>query len=283
MSINDLVVQGAEPLYFLDYFATSKLDLAISCQVITGVVNACKESFCELLGGETAEMPGIYHGDDYDLAGFGVGVVERSQLLPRPIHKGDVILGLPSSGLHSNGYSLVRYLIEKHGISYQSPCPFDTPSGNKSRTLAESLLIPTRLYVKTCVPLCKRGLIEGLAHITGGGLVDNIPRILGNNSTLLKEKRGGNAAVLLADRWEFKPVFRWLAKLGNVAKSEVARTWNCGIGMVVVVKKENVEEVIRSLKAINEEVYNIGYIASLEETGGKEVEIRNLDAWKLEY
>lgn len=206
--------------------------------------------------------------EDYDLAGFAVGVVERDQILPRNVAAGDILLGLPSSGLHSNGFSLVRYLIEKNGIDYKSAPPFETAKPYK--TLAEALLIPTRLYVKTCVPLAKRNLLNGMAHITGGGLLDNIPRILPK----------GMAAILDASAWKLPEVFRYLAKLGNVVPSEIARTFNCGIGMTLVVKKENVQAVTDFLKSINEPVYQIGYLAPITE-GGKDVIINNIEKWNL--
>ena len=269
MSINDIVVQGAEPLFFLDYFATSKLDLRISNQVMLGIIKGCVESGCQLLGGETAEMPGIYHGEDYDLAGFGVGAVERGQILPLAIAPGDIVLGLPSSGLHSNGFSLVRYLIEKNGIDYNAPAPFKTSPEHK--TLAQALLVPTKLYVKSCVPLAKKSLVQGFAHITGGGLVENIPRIIPD----------GLACVLDAAAWQLPEVFRFLAKLGNVAESEVCRTFNCGIGMTLVVKKENVAAVVASLQSMNEPVYHIGKVTTLAEAQGKQVLITNLDKWNL--
>ncbi|MEQ8369678.1 MAG: phosphoribosylformylglycinamidine cyclo-ligase, partial [Alphaproteobacteria bacterium] len=220
MCVNDLVVQGAEPLFFLDYFATGRLNVARAAQVIAGIAEGCRLAGCSLAGGETAEMPGMYEGDRFDLAGFAVGAVERDHLLPRQdIDAGDVILGLASSGVHSNGYSLVRRIIDDLDLALDSPPPFAAPPG---ASLAEILLTPTRIYVPTALAAVRGGKVKALAHITGGGLTENIPRVLPD----------GTVADIDARSWPWLPVFGWLAEAGGVAAVEMARTFNCGIGMV---------------------------------------------------
>ncbi|KAH7334299.1 aminoimidazole ribonucleotide synthetase [Rhizoctonia solani] len=257
MSVNDLVVQGAEPLYFLDYYGCSKLDVSVAAQVIKGIADGCLEAGCALIGGETAEMPGMYHEGDYDLAGFSVGVVDRHLLLPKPnIAPGDILLGLPSSGIHSNGFSLVRKVIARAGLDYSSPCPWDS-----SKTLGASLLTPTKIYIKSLLPAIRASALKGLAHITGGGFVENIPRVLPK----------GTAARVDVSTYPYPPVFRWLSKQGGVEPLEMARTFNCGIGMVVVIAKEDVQRV---KELIDGEVYKIGEIVS-----GEGVELIGLDAW----
>lgn len=222
MCVNDLIVQGAEPLFFLDYFATGHLDVAAAAQVVSGIAEGCSQSGCALIGGETAEMPGMYQGDDFDLAGFAVGAAERGTLLPRQdIAAGDIILGLASSGLHSNGFSLVRKLIADAGAKLDAPAPFETTAA----TLGEALLTPTRLYVTPLLEPIRDGRIKALAHITGGGFSENIPRVL--PKTL--------AADIDYTSWELPPVFRWLQGLGGMTDAELHRTFNCGIGMVAVV------------------------------------------------
>jgi len=222
MCVNDLIVQGAEPLFFLDYFATGHLDVAAAAQVVSGIAEGCSQSGCALIGGETAEMPGMYQGDDFDLAGFAVGAAERGTLLPRQdIAAGDIILGLASSGLHSNGFSLVRKLIADAGAKLDAPAPFETTAA----TLGEALLTPTRLYVTPLLEPIRDGRIKALAHITGGGFSENIPRVL--PKTL--------AADIDYTSWELPPVFRWLQELGGMTDAELHRTFNCGIGMVAVV------------------------------------------------
>ncbi|WP_422023535.1 phosphoribosylformylglycinamidine cyclo-ligase [Pyruvatibacter mobilis] len=222
MCVNDLIVQGAEPLFFLDYFATGHLDVAAAAQVVSGIAEGCSQSGCALIGGETAEMPGMYQGDDFDLAGFAVGAAERGTLLPRQdIAAGDIILGLASSGLHSNGFSLVRKLIADAGAKLDAPAPFKT----NAATLGEALLTPTRLYVTPLLEPIRNGRIKALAHITGGGFSENIPRVL--PKTL--------AADIDYTSWELPPVFRWLQGLGGMTDAELHRTFNCGIGMVAVV------------------------------------------------
>ena len=231
MCVNDLLCQGAEPLFFLDYFATGKLDVEIATEVIKGVAKGCKLSGCALIGGETAEMPGIYQGDDFDLAGFAVGAVDRGNTLPTKIKAGDVFLGIPSSGLHSNGFSLVRKVVEVSKLDWDSMSPFS------NQTLGLELLTPTALYVRPILPIIKANQIKGLAHITGGGIIENIPRVL---------PQGLTGEVDL-DSWELPKVFEWLAKVGGLSESEMLRTFNCGIGIVLVVSKENELEVLRQL------------------------------------
>ncbi|TBU63696.1 aminoimidazole ribonucleotide synthetase [Dichomitus squalens] len=261
MSVNDLLVQGAEPLYFLDYFACSKLDVPTATRVVKGVADGCVQAGCALIGGETAEMPSMYHGDDYDLAGFAVGAVERNLILPQPnIAPGDVLLGLPSSGLHSNGFSLVRKVVSVSGLSYADPCPWDA-----SLTLGRALLEPTRIYIKSVLPAAQAGLLKGMSHITGGGFVENIPRVLPS----------GTGCFIDASSWELPPVFRFLMRHGGVAPHEMARTFNNGIGMVLVVAPDAVPAAIDALRRAGEkEVFRIG-----EVTAKSGVEMRSLDAW----
>jgi phosphoribosylaminoimidazole synthetase len=271
MSVNDLVVQGAEPLFFLDYYATSRLDVRTAVSVLEGVAAGCRESGCALLGGETAEMPGMYHPGDYDLAGFAVGVVERHLVLPKVCAVGDVILGLPSSGVHSNGFSLVRHLVALHGLDYAGPLPF-APTDPAHRTLADALLAPTRLYVKTCVPLARRGLLVAMAHITGGGLRENIPRFLPDD----------HAVRLDATTWPLLPVFAWLARLANLSAHELGRTFNCGIGMVLAVRLEHVNTVCDALAAQGERVYRIGVVEPRASPEAPQVVIDHTEtAWPL--
>lgn len=251
MCVNDLVVQGAEPLFFLDYFATGKLAVEAAAQVIEGIAQGCLGSGCALIGGETAEMPGMYAAGHYDLAGFAVGAVERGDILPRMdgIADGDILLGLASSGPHSNGYSLIRRVVEVQGLSYDQPAPFDP-----EKTLGEALLTPTRLYVKSCLPLAKQHVIKAMAHITGGGFLDNIPRVLPD---WLK-------AEVNAAAWPLPPVFRWLAKAGGVTAHEMARTFNCGIGMVLVVSHCQKDDAIKQLTEAGETIYEIGRLRRRE-------------------
>ncbi|KAI0778429.1 aminoimidazole ribonucleotide synthetase [Trametes elegans] len=261
MSVNDLLVQGAEPLYFLDYFACSKLDVDTAARVVKGIADGCVQAGCALIGGETAEMPSMYHGDDYDLAGFAVGAVERELILPQPtIVPGDVLLGLPSSGVHSNGFSLVRKVVARAGLSYAAPCPWDA-----SATLGRALLEPTRIYVRSVLPAAQAGLLKGMSHITGGGFVENVPRVLPK----------GTGCAIDAAAWELPPVFRFLMQHGGVAPREMARTFNCGIGMVLVVAPGDAARATEALQRAGEEVvYRIG-----EVTAQSGVELRNLSAW----
>ena len=246
MSVNDLVVQGAEPLFFLDYYATGKLDVKAAHAVIAGIADGCKQAGCALIGGETAEMPGMYHGGDYDLAGFAVGAVERKKILPaKDVKSGDVILGLASSGPHSNGYSLIRKIVALSGLGLDAPAPFA-----KSKPLADALLEPTRIYVKPLLKALKKPGIKALAHLTGGGFVENIPRVLPK----------GTVAEIDLSVVPYLPVFSWLEKTGGVDAHEMLRTFNCGIGMIVVVNASYSKAVKLVLKAAGEEVVELGHI-----------------------
>ncbi|BAE51650.1 Phosphoribosylaminoimidazole (AIR) synthetase [Paramagnetospirillum magneticum AMB-1] len=246
MCVNDLVVQGAEPLFFLDYFATGKLDVKAGTAIVSGIAEGCRQAGCALVGGETAEMPGMYSDGDYDLAGFSVGAAERDALLPREdVAEGDVLLGLASSGVHSNGYSLVRRIVEKGGLSYEADAPFAP-----GRKLGEALLEPTRIYVKSTLAAIKAGTVKAMAHITGGGLIENVPRVLPE----------GVVAEIDGSAWALPPVFKWLAKEGGVVAHEMARTFNCGIGMVVVVSASKADEAARILGEHGETVVRIGRI-----------------------
>lgn len=247
MSVNDLVVQGAEPLFFLDYYATGKLDVAAARQVIAGIADGCRQAGCALIGGETAEMPGMYEGADYDLAGFAVGAVERRKILPRgDVKAGDVILGLASSGPHSNGYSLIRKLVSVSGAPLDGPAPFAP-----SQSLGAALLTPTRIYVKPVLKaLGAAAGIKALAHITGGGFLENIPRVLPKRAV---------AEIDLA-AVPFPPVFAWLREVGGVAEREMLRTFNCGIGMIAVVSPRQAAAVAASLRKSGERVVTLGAI-----------------------
>jgi phosphoribosylformylglycinamidine cyclo-ligase len=247
MSVNDLVVQGAEPLFFLDYFACGKLDPEIGARVVKGVAEGCRAAGCALIGGETAEMPGLYQPGDYDLAGFAVGAAERDGLLPRTnIAAGDVVLGLASSGVHSNGYSLVRKIVDKSGLRWDAPAPFDS-----ERDLGAALIEPTRIYVKSCLAAIRETkAVKAFAHITGGGFPENIPRVLPN----------GLGVLLDLARVPVLPVFRWLASAGSVAEPEMMRTFNCGIGMVAVVDAGGADAVVAALTQAGETVARIGTV-----------------------
>ncbi len=245
MCVNDLVVQGAEPLLFLDYFASGKLDVAQGRAIIAGIAEGCKQAGCALVGGETAEMPGMYHGGDYDLAGFAVGAVERGrQITGATVKAGDVVLGLASSGVHSNGYSLVRKVVSVAGLDYAKPAPF------ASGALGKVLLTPTRIYVKSCLAAIRAGGVKALAHITGGGLLENVPRVLPADTT----------CAIDGAAWPFPPVFAWLRKTAGIDAQEMARTFNCGIGMVLVVEPDRVAAVRGVLEAAGEQVFAIGTI-----------------------
>ncbi|MBU6234676.1 MAG: phosphoribosylformylglycinamidine cyclo-ligase [Alphaproteobacteria bacterium] len=247
MCVNDLVVQGAEPLFFLDYFATGKLDVAHAATVVNGIAAACQAVGCALIGGETAEMPGMYAKGDYDLGGFAVGAVERGQQITgETIKAGDVVLGLASSGVHSNGYSLVRKIVADSGVALEAPCPWDS-----QRTLADVLLEPTRLYVRPLINAIKNGAtIKGMAHITGGGLLENIPRVLPK----------GLGVRLDAGKWRLLPVFQWMAKVAKLTATDLARTFNCGIGMVVIVNAADAQTIAKTLTDMGETVYAIGTV-----------------------
>jgi phosphoribosylformylglycinamidine cyclo-ligase len=249
MSVNDLVVQGAEPLFFLDYFACGKLAPETGALIVKGVAAGCQEAGCALIGGETAEMPGLYRSDDYDLAGFAVGAAERNALLPRAdIAAGDIMLGLASSGIHSNGYSLARRVVEISGLGWDAPAPFDL-----SKTLGEALLTPTRIYVKSCLAALRQTkALKGLAHITGGGFPDNIPRVL---------PKGAGVALDLT-RVPVLPVFKWLAKAGGIAEPEMLRTFNCGIGMIAIVDAAGADAVVDVLTSAGETVVQLGHVTT---------------------
>ncbi len=249
MCVNDLVVQGAEPLFFLDYYAAGKLDVAAAAEVIAGIAEGCRIAGCALIGGETAEMPGLYAKGDYDLAGFAVGAAERGNLLPRDdIRAGDLLFGLASSGVHSNGFSLVRKIVELSGLRLEEPAPF-----SPNRSLGAALLTPTRIYVKPLLAAMRAtGSIKAMAHITGGGFVDNIPRVL----------PGGLAAHIELGAVQLPAVFDWLMQSGGVAQNEMLRTFNCGTGMVLVVDPERAEPTMRALSEAGETVTRIGKLAT---------------------
>ncbi len=252
MCVNDVVVQGAEPLFFLDYFATARLDADLAQAVIAGIAEGCRMAGCALIGGETAEMPGMYAGGDYDIAGFAVGAAERGSVLTGAgIKGGDLVLGLASSGLHSNGFSLVRHVLDQLGLDYGDAAPFG------GGTVGGELLTPTRIYVKSCLAAHRAGLVKGLAHITGGGLSENIPRILPD----------GLGARLDFAAWPRPPVFDWLAGPGGVAPNEMLRTFNCGIGMAVVVDEKAAGEAARVLTEAGETVWTIGRIEPVSKPG----------------
>jgi phosphoribosylformylglycinamidine cyclo-ligase len=246
MCANDLVVQGAEPLFFLDYYATAKLDNDVAATVVASIAEGCRRAGCALIGGETAEMPGMYAAGDYDLAGFCVGAVDRDKVLTgAEIRPGDVILGLASSGIHSNGFSLVRRIVERE----QWKLDERFPSGD-GRTLAQAILEPTRIYVRSLLPLAQQRRIKGLAHITGGGLLENIPRVLPENCH----------AVVESDRWSLPAIFMLLQQSGGLVPEEMARTFNCGVGMAVIVGPDDTDGVTESLNQAGETVFRIGRI-----------------------
>ncbi|PCD77212.1 phosphoribosylformylglycinamidine cyclo-ligase [Pseudothioclava arenosa] len=246
MCVNDLVCQGAEPLFFLDYFATGKLDVDQATRIINGIAEGCAQSGCALIGGETAEMPGMYHKGDFDLAGFAVGAMERGTDLPAGVVEGDVLLGLASNGVHSNGYSFVRKVVELSGLGWDADCPFAEGS------LGAALLAPTRLYVTQCLAAVRAGGVHALAHITGGGLTENLPRVL---------PEGLGATIDLAS-WQLPPVFRWLAETADMAEGELLKTFNSGIGMIVVVAADRADEIAALLAAEGETVTRIGTVTA---------------------
>ncbi len=249
MCVNDLIVQGAEPLLFLDYYASGKLDVAHGRAIVAGIAEGCRQAGCALVGGETAELPGMYSGGDYDLAGFSGGAVERDRVLTGAgVAEGDLVLGLASSGVHSNGYSLVRRIVEKTGLGWDDPAPFAP-----GQSLAEALLTPTRIYVRSLLPAIRERMVKALAHITGGGLLENLPRVLPD----------GLGVALDAAAWELPPVFRWLGREGGVAPAELARTFNCGIGMAVIAAPEHAATLAASLSAAGETVTTIGRVVAV--------------------
>ena len=246
MCVNDLVCQGAEPLFFLDYFATGRLETDHAVRIIQGIATGCEQSGCALIGGETAEMPGMYQAGDFDLAGFAVGAMERGSALPADVAVGDVLLGLASDGVHSNGYSLVRKLVEVSGLNWADDCPFATG------TLGAALLAPTRLYVKPALSAINLGGVNALAHITGGGLTENIPRVLPD----------GMGVQIDLDSWDLPPVFQWLAATGGMQSSELLKTFNCGIGMVLAVSADRADALSRQLTAEGEKVSVLGCVTA---------------------
>jgi len=259
MCVNDLVVQGAEPLFFLDYFATGKLAVEQAARVIAGIAEGCRIAGCALVGGETAEMPGMYSAGDYDLAGFAVGAAEREALLPRDVTPDDAVLGLASAGMHSNGFSLVRRIVESGNAGWAAPAPF------AAMTLGEAMLAPTRIYVKSVLALHRAGLLKAAAHITGGGLPGNLPRVL----------PAGTRAVIDAGAWPLPPIFAWLARTGRVTAEEMLRVFNCGIGMVLVVTDAAAARSI--LEAEGETVFDIGRIEAADAEA--QIKITLPDGW----
>lgn len=248
MCVNDLVCQGAEPLFFLDYFATGKLDLDDATAIIEGIAAGCEASGCALIGGETAEMPGMYHDGDFDLAGFAVGAMNRDGALPKDVKEGDVLLGLASDGVHSNGYSLVRRVVDLAGLSWADDAPF------ADGTVGEVLLAPTRLYVKQALAAVRQGGVHGLAHITGGGLTENLPRVLPE----------GLGADIDLSSWSLPPVFKWLAETGGMVEAELLKTFNAGQGMVLVVDAEEADALSATLTAMGETVAKLGTVTAGE-------------------
>jgi phosphoribosylformylglycinamidine cyclo-ligase len=246
MCVNDLVCQGAEPLFFLDYFATAKLEVDAAARIVAGIAEGCRLSGCALIGGETAEMPGMYAAGDFDLAGFAVGAMERGGALPAGVAEGDVLLGLGSDGVHSNGYSLVRKVVERSGLDWGAPAPF------AEGTLGAALLTPTRLYVRPVLGALRTGGVRALAHITGGGLTENLPRVLPD----------GLGAEVDLGAWDLPPVFGWLAAEGGIAEAEMLTAFNAGIGMVVVVDEDRAEEIAAALAAAGERVSRIGTVVA---------------------
>ncbi len=246
MCVNDLICQGAEPLFFLDYFATGKLDTDTAARIIEGIAEGCVQSGCALIGGETAEMPGMYPDGDFDLAGFSVGAMERGTALPEGVEQGDVLLGLASNGVHSNGYSLVRKLVEMSGLGWEEESPFG------GGTLGEALLTPTRLYVKPALQAIRAGGVRALAHITGGGLTENLPRVLPE----------GLGAEIDLNAWDLPPVFKWMAETGGIAESEMLKTFNCGIGMIVVCAADQADDLTTLLAEAGESVARIGTVTA---------------------
>ena len=247
MCVNDLLAQGAEPLLFLDYYATGRLEIDAARRVVAGIAEGCRQAGCALVGGETAEMPGLYTEGDYDLAGFSLGAVERGHALPYLDRQaaGDVIIGLASTGPHSNGYSLVRKVVEKSGLTWGDDAPFA-----KDRSLAQALMEPTRIYVKPVLPLMKAGLVKGAAHITGGGLIENPPRCIAE----------GLQASFDWDAWPMPAVFQWLAETGGISDHEMRRTFNCGVGFILIVSPENAEPVLAALLNAGEVAFVCGQL-----------------------
>lgn len=246
MCVNDLVVQGAEPLFFLDYYATSKLSVEVAKAVITGIADGCRQAGCGLIGGETAEMPGLYAKGDYDLAGFAVGAAERGRLLTgETVAAGDVVIGLASDGLHSNGFSLVRKIIAEEALAYGDPAPFAP-----DQRLGDALLAPTRIYVHACLDLVRAGKVKALAHITGGGLLENIPRVLPD----------GLGCRLDAQNWPLPPVFNWLRRAGDLSDTDLAITFNAGLGMIAIVHPDDVDPALKLAADAGETGFVVGHV-----------------------
>jgi homoserine kinase len=265
MNVNDLVVQGAEPLTFLDYYACGALDVEQAAAFVEGVAVGCREAGCALIGGETAEMSGMYSEGEFDAAGCATGALRRGEkVLPdvEGMQEGDVLLGLASNGVHSNGFSLVRKIIERAGLNWKDKAPWD-----ESATVGEALLVPTRIYVKSCLAASRQGLLKGMAHITGGGVTENVPRMLPSHLS----------ATFDAKTWTVPPVLSWLKKAGSVEKDEFARVWNTGLGMIIVVAKDKVEEARRVLESEKEKVFEVGVLE--KRTGGEGCEIKNTEVW----
>jgi phosphoribosylformylglycinamidine cyclo-ligase len=264
MCVNDLIVQGAEPLFFLDYYATGKLSVETARDVVTGIAEGCRQAGCALVGGETAEMPGMYGDGDYDLAGFAVGAVERAKLLDSTqAQAGDVLLGIASSGPHSNGLSLVRRVMETAGLEYGAPCPFES-----GRTVGEAMLTPTKIYIAACRAALAAGGVRGFAHITGGGLIENPPRAFAPDLT----------ARIDAASWTLPPVFRWLAETGGIEARELARTFNCGIGMLVIAAPASVDTITAALTGAGESVYRVGALEARADDDPSVI-LENLESW----
>jgi phosphoribosylamine--glycine ligase/phosphoribosylformylglycinamidine cyclo-ligase len=265
MNVNDLVVQGAEPLFFLDCYSCSKLDVDTAATFIQGVANGCRQAGCALIGGETAEMPGLYSGTDYDVVGAAIGAVAGwGRMLPalNPMREGDVLLGLKSDGLHSNGFSFVRKIVQHSGLSYGAPAPWDDTT-----TVGLSLLTPTRIYVQSCLAVARKGLVLGMAHITGGGLTENVPRMLPRHL----------AAEIDVARWQLPPVFAWLkTAAGRISAAEFARTFNVGVGMVLVVPAKHVQVAVAELEGAGETVFHIGSLVRRKQSGCL---LKNTDSW----
>ena len=245
MCVNDLICEGAKPLFFLDYFATSKLKISSSVKIIDGIIEGCKQAQCALLGGETAEMPDLYNNNDFDLAGFAVGALERGNSLPSKINDSDLLIGLPSSGFHSNGYSLIRKVIKNENLNWESPNPVD-----KNSRIKDELLIPTKIYQRILAPLISNKLISGLSHITGGGITENLPRILPNQLSF----------EIDLNRWKLPRLMSWIIKKSEMTEEEALKTFNCGIGMICVVPKINFTDFSQYFNDINETYYIIGKI-----------------------
>lgn len=246
MCVNDLIVQGAEPLFFLDYYSTGKLNSDVAYEIISSIATGCKISGCALIGGETAEMPGLYANKDYDLAGFAVGAVERNKILPsKDISPGDLILGISSSGFHSNGFSLIRKVLDDNSISFEYK-----PNFGSGRSVAEILLEPTKIYVDPVLRIVKKGYVKALAHITGGGLTENIPRVLANNI----------CAEIDCSSWAVPDVFQWIQNIGNIESKEMLSTFNNGIGMVIIAEEKNLSSITKELEACGEKVSTIGVL-----------------------